>query len=123
MEEKIDECDNENRCKVSLHNSIQEVKKDWKQFDDALKYAKVYKKIMITGSPPTQEESYILESTNNEIPPSLRKPFHMVIVDHCQGTDMYSLARRDFMNHVTIKHIQIPILFATWCSLGVVYPQ
>ena len=57
---------------------------------------------MNTGTPPTLEEISILESRNNEIPPPLRKPFHMVIVDDCQGTDMYSLARRDLMNHVTI---------------------
>ena len=43
LDEKKDVCDNENRCKVSLQNIIQEVKKDWKQFEDALKYAKVYK--------------------------------------------------------------------------------
>ena len=102
LEEKIYVCDNENRCKVSLHDIIQEVKKDWKQFDDALKYAKEYKKNMNTGLPPTLEESYILERTNNEIPPPLRKPFHMVIVDDCQGTDIYSLAKRYLMNHVTI---------------------
>ena len=121
LDEKIDVCDNENRCKVSLQNIIQEVKKDWKQFEDALKYAKVYKKIMNTGTPPTLEESYILESRNNEIPPPLRKPSHMVIVDDCQGTDMYSLARRDLMNHVTIKHRHIPItvcyLMQSWSGL------
>ena len=121
LDEKKDVCDNENRCKVSLHNIIQEVKKDWKQFEDALKYAKVYKKIMNTGTPPTLEESYILESRNNEIPPPLRKPSHMVIVDDCQGTDMYSLARRDLMNHVTIKHRHIPIticyLMQSWSGL------
>ena len=75
LDEKKHVCYHENRCKVSLHNIIHELKKDWKQFDDALKYAKVYKKAMNTGSPPTLEESYILESTNNEIPPPLRKLF------------------------------------------------
>ena len=74
LDEKKDVCDNENRCKVSLKNIIQEVKKDWKQFEDALKYAKVCKKMMNTGTPPTLEESYILESRNNEIPPPLKKP-------------------------------------------------
>ena len=39
--------------------------------EDALKYAQVYKKIVITSMPPTLEESYILENRNNEIrPPS-----------------------------------------------------
>ena len=61
-------CDHENICKVSLHNIVTEVKKDWKQFEDALRYAKVYKKIVNTGTPPTLEENYILESRNSEIP-------------------------------------------------------
>ena len=34
----------------------------------------------------------------------------MVIVDDCQGTDMYTMARRDLLNHVTIKHRHISIL-------------
>ena len=46
MDTKNDVCDNEKRCKVSLHNIVDEVKKDWKQFEDALKYAQVYKKIV-----------------------------------------------------------------------------
>ena len=41
LDEKNDVCDHENRCKVSLHNIVTEGKKDWKQFEDALKYAKV----------------------------------------------------------------------------------
>ena len=61
------------------------------------------KKIVNTNVPPTLEESYVLESRNNEIPPPLKKPSHMVIVDDCHGTDMYILARRDLMNHTTIK--------------------
>ena len=79
---------------------------------------------MSTDSPPTLEESYILESTNNEIPPPLRKPFHMVIVDDCQGTDIYSLAKRYLMNHVTIQPRQIPIticyLMQSWSGLPTV---
>ena len=47
LDEKKDVCDHENRCKVSLHNIVLEVKKDWKQFEDALKQAKVYKKISV----------------------------------------------------------------------------
>ena len=61
-------CDHKNRCRVSLHNIVIEVKKDSKQFEDALKYVKVYKKIVHTGTPPTLEENYILESRNFEHP-------------------------------------------------------
>ena len=104
----------------SLHNIVKEVKKDWKQFEDALKYARVFKKIVSTGVPPTLEENYILESRHYELPPPLKKPSHMVIVDDC-GTDMYAMARRDLMNHVTIKHRHIPIticyLMQSWKGL------
>ena len=125
LDEKNDVCDHQNRCKVSLHNIVTEVKKDWKQFEDALKYAKVYKKIVHTGTAPTLEENYILESRNFEIPPPLKKPSHLVIVDDCQGTDMYTMARRDLiiMNHVTSKHRHIPSLFATSCNLGWACPE
>ena len=45
----------------------------------------------------------------------------MVIVDDCQGTDMYTMARKDLMNHVTIKHRHIPIticyLMQSWMGL------
>ena len=45
----------------------------------------------------------------------------MVIVDDCQGTDMYTMARRDFMNHITIRHRHIPIticyLMQSWMGL------
>ena len=62
-----------------------------------------------------------MESRHFELPPSLKKPSHMVIVDDCQGTDMYSLARRDLMNDVTIKHRHIPItichLMQSWMGL------
>ena len=78
LDEENDVCDHENRCKVCLHNIVTEVKKDWKQFEDALKYAKVYKKIVHTGVAPTLEENYILESRNFEIFPPLKKPSHMV---------------------------------------------
>ena len=72
LDSKNDVCDNENRCKVSLHNIVNEVKKDWKQYEEALRYGQVYKKNVNTGTPPTLEESYILESRNNEIPPPLK---------------------------------------------------
>ena len=85
----------------------------WKKTGNSLR--------MTTGKPLTLEESCILESRNNEIAPPLRKPSHMVIGDDCQGTDMYSLARRDLMKHVTIKqrHIRITIcyLMQSWSGL------
>ena len=59
LDSKNDVCDNENRCKVSLHNIVNEVKKDWKQYEEALRYGRVYKKNANIGTPPTVEESYI----------------------------------------------------------------
>ena len=114
-------CDNENKCKVALHNIVNTVKTDWKKYEADLKYKAVYSKIVNTGTPATLEESYILESRNNSLPTPPKKPSHMVIVDDCQGTDLYSLARRDMMNLITIKHRHIPIticyLMQSWSGL------
>jgi len=121
LDQKNDVCDNENKCKVALHNIVNTVKTDWKKYEADLKYKAVYSKIVNTGTPATLEESYILESRNNSLPTPPKKPSHMVIVDDCQGTDLYSLARRDMMNHITIKHRHIPIticyLMQSWSGL------
>ena len=105
----------------SLNNIAKAVKTDWKKYEADLKYQQVYNKIAGKGVPPTLEEDYILNTRNNTIPFPPKKPSHMVIVDDCQGTDMYSLARRDLMNHVTIKHRHIPIticyLMQSWSGL------
>ena len=71
------------------------------------------KNMCVTGTAPTLEENYILESRNFETPPPLKKPSHMVIVDDCQDTDMYTMARRDLMNHV----ITICYLMQSWMGL------
>jgi len=65
---------------------------------------------------PTLGENYILESRNFEIPPPLKKPSHLVIVDDCQGTDMYTMARRDLMNHVAYS-LRICHLMQSWMGL------
>lgn len=121
LDEKNDVCDNENRCKLSLHNVVTEVKKEWKKYEEDRKYLKIYNKTIGSHIPPSLEESYILDSRNSCLPVKLQKPKHMLIVDDCQGTDMYSLARRDLMNHVTIKHRHIPMticyLVQSWTGL------
>ena len=114
-------CDDEHKCKLALSNIMKAVKKDWKRYDNDLLYLKIFKKIVGTGKPPTLKESYVLEHRNYAQPTLPQKPSHLVIVDDCQGTDMYSLARRDLMNHVTIKHRHIPIticyLVQSWSGL------
>ena len=68
-------------------------------------------------------ENYILESRNFEIPPPLKKPSHMVIVDDCQGPEMYTMAWRDLMNHVTIKHRHFPITICYLMQSGMGFPR
>ena len=51
----------------------------------------------------------------------LKRTSHLLIVDDCQGTDMYTMTRRDLMNHMTIKHRHIPLticyLVQSWTGL------
>ena len=67
------------------------------------------------------EDRYILESRNFTKPTPIHRPSHLLIVDDCQGTDMHTMARRDLMNHMTIKHRHIPLticyLVQSWTGL------
>ena len=50
------------------------------------------------------EDKYILEGRKFAKPTPLKRPSHLLIVDDCQGFDMYGMARRDLMKRMTIKH-------------------
>ena len=65
--------------------------------------------------------SYVLESRNHAFPVTPHRPSHMLIMDDCQGTNMYGIGRTDVMNHVTIKHRHVPLticfLVQSWTGL------
>ena len=67
------------------------------------------------------KERTFLDSRAGTPPQDITRPSHMLIVDDCQGTDMYTMCRRDLMNHMTIKHRHIPLttcyLVQSWTGL------
>ena len=71
------------------------------------------------------EDRCILESRIFSKPTPLHRPSHLLIVDDCQGTDMNTMARRDLMNDMTIKHRHIPLticyLVQSWTGLPRVF--
>ena len=55
------------------------------------------------------KERTLLDSRGGAEPKDITRPSHMLIVDDCQGSNMYTMCRRDLMhhNHMTIKHRHI----------------
>ena len=62
--------------------------------------------------------SYVLESRNHAIP---HRPSHMLIMDDCQGTNLYGIGKTDLISHVSIKHRHVPFtirfLVQSWTGL------
>ena len=83
---------------------IREKVKDWAKYEADLLYQKVYNKCGNNQRPMPLKYSYVLESRNYAFPVTPHRPSHMLIMDDCQGTNMYGIGRTDVMNHVTIKH-------------------
>ena len=98
-----------------------EVKREWNNYKQDVKYTKAYKKYITKPWSTPLEDRYILDGRNFAKPTPLKRPSHLLIVDDCQGTDMYTVARRDLMNHMTIKHRHIPLticyLVQSWTGL------
>jgi len=121
LDEKKDVGDDENKCKHALKNILSEIKKEWNTYEDDLKYKQAYEKHMTKPWMIPLEDRYILDSRNFTKPVPLTRPSHLLIVDDCQGTDMYTMTRRDLMNHMTIKHRHIPLticyLVQSWTGL------
>ena len=128
LDHKKDVCDDVNKCKLSLENVLKEIKKDWKRYEEDLLYLKIYVAWM-QGPKASVPYSYqmILESRNFEMPKKPVRPSHMLICDDCQGTNMYTNARCDLMNHIAIKSRHIPITVAfmvqSWHGLPGVIDQ
>ena len=63
----------------------------------------------------------VLESRNHALPTKPHKPSHMLIMDDCQGTNLYGIGRTDLMSHISIKHRPLPLticfLVQSWTGL------
>ena len=109
LDSKNDVCDNENRCKVSLHKNVKEVKKkNWKQFEDAWDMPRCINKLSTQVYHQHWKSVIFWRAGRMKSHLHSKKPSHVVIVDDCQGSDMCTLSKKDFMNHVTIMRRPIP---------------
>ena len=118
---KSDTCEDERYFQMFLEHVVSEVKKDWREYDEYVSYAKIYMRYRRGDPFLTLKESSLLEKRGGAAPIPLEKPSHMLIVDDAQGTGLYSTCRRDIVAHITIKHRHIPLsicfLMQSWMGL------
>jgi hypothetical protein len=118
--QKSDTCDKDEYGNLFLKHVMDEVKNDWQEYETYKKYKKALRKQM-EDKPLTIDEEYLLEEHEHRAPTKVQRPGHMLLVDDCQGTNLFSSARRSLMTHMVIKHRHIPISIAfmmqTWIGL------
>ena len=91
LNDKVDVCDDETRCKHSLNNILQEVKKEWGHYEKEKEYRRVYKKNIEHPHKLDLKERTLLDSRGGAEPKDMVRPSHMLIEDDCQGMDMYTI--------------------------------
>ena len=107
---KSDTCDKEEHFDMFLNYVMNEVKSDWSKYETQKRYFKILKKLRERGEAfLTLEEQFLIERMANEPPHLIEKPGHMLLVDDCQGTSLFSASRKNLMTHMVIKHRHIPI--------------
>lgn len=99
------------------------VKKDWEAYEHYKEHLSAYKK-WTEGKKLTMEEQMILEN-QYFLPPfkEVKPKRHMLILDDCQGTDVYTTSRAGALNHLAIKHRHIPITICFLCQNWVGCPR
>ena len=104
-----DSYEDENKFQEDLKHVIDEVKKDWRLYDECSEHWRIVHKAQMFPSRLTLKEQSFLESMGGQALRPCRKPSHMLIIDDAQGTGLYSNARQDVLTHMVIKHRHIPI--------------
>jgi hypothetical protein len=85
------------------------VKKDWKEYEDYVKHRDAHRKHE-HGEVLENEEHALLEQHFFQGPMRTVKPKrHMLILDDCQGSNVYTAARAGMLNHLAIKHRHVPL--------------
>jgi hypothetical protein len=110
-----DICDDENTFDAALMDVKKRINDDWETYRKEEHYRKVYLKARDDYHNLTLLDMNLLEEENGRVPLNMEKPSHLLIVDDCQGTVMYSNYKRNAMNHMLIKHRHIPV---TICFLA-----
>ena len=121
LEEK-DTCENERKFHDFLRYMLKEIKEDWDMYKEEKAYDNLYHEHRRNphGIRSIKDET-LLEKRHYVPPLTLPRPSHVLIVDDAQGTDMYTMARKDLMNHISIKYRHIPVtvcfLVQSWTGI------
>ena len=60
LNEQKDVCDDENKCKHALSNILTEVKREWNNYEQHVKYTKAYKKYITKPWTTPLKDRYVL---------------------------------------------------------------
>lgn len=117
-----DTCDQESKFHSFLRKITKDIKEDWDMYKEEQQYIQIYKEYRRHPQGiRSVADDVLLERRGFAEPMDIPRPSHLLIVDDAQGTDMYTMARRDLMNHITIKHRHIPVtvcfLVQSWTGL------
>jgi hypothetical protein len=104
-----DVCTNITNFELALQQVEQRIKEDWAKYEEYQKHKKAWDK-HVEKKPLSVEEVSILEQYHYFEPSHEVKPKrHMLILDDCQGSNVYTTARHGMLNHLAIKHRHIPV--------------
>ena len=104
-----DVCTNIHSFEKALVQIQDRVKKDWSTYEKHLLHKKAFQNYTQNNRLSNEETGVLVEHDYN--PPSVEvKPKrHMLICDDCQGSSVYTQARRGMLNHLSIKHRHVPL--------------
>ena len=104
-----DVCTNIHSFEKALVQIQDRVKKDWSTYEKHLLHKKAFQNYTQNNRLSNEETAVLVEHDYN--PPSVEvKPKrHMLICDDCQGSSVYTQARRGMLNHLSIKHRHVPL--------------
>lgn len=104
-----DVCTNITNFELALQQVEQRVKTDWQKYEEYQKHIKAYEKYHNRSRLDVEDVS-VLEQ-HHFLPPTheVKPKRHLLILDDCQGSSVYTTARHGMLNHLAIKHRHIPI--------------
>ena len=104
-----DICSNINQFEKALVQVQERVKVDWKVYEKYMDHKKAHEDSK-KGKKLENEQIALLQEHQYNPPSKVEKPKrHMLILDDCQGSNVYTVARAGMLNHLSIKHRHVPV--------------
>jgi len=116
-----DVCTNIHSFEKALVQIQERVKKDWSTYEKYLLHKKAFRNYTQNNRLSNEETAVLVEHDHNPPFMEVKPKRHMLICDDCQGSSVYTQARRGMLNHLSIKHRHIPftICFLVQSWVGV----